>query len=125
MVLLPSFFTIKNCDPSDEMVSLDGFLPETLTNLSSLTTLSLRDCGLFGEFPPGIFQLPNSQFLSVQNNPHLTGFFPEFHSRSSLMSLRLRGTGFSGELPASIGNLNSLNVLDMSFCNFSGLILDS
>ncbi|KAF3443263.1 hypothetical protein FNV43_RR12945 [Rhamnella rubrinervis] len=98
---------------------------KTLANFSSLKTLSLQYCGLFGEFPPGIFQLPNLQFLDIENNQNLTRIIPEFHSSSPLRSLKLGRTGFSGELPASIGNLNSLNVLDMSYCNFYGSIPSS
>lgn len=106
-------------------VNVSSKLPETLANLSSLTTLSLGNCGLIGEFPNGIFHLPNLKFFSVQDNQNLTGFIPEFHSSSPLMSLRLSGTSFSGDLPASVGNLNSLYELDISFCNFSGSIPSS
>ena len=39
-----------------------------------------------------------------------------------LEATHLRETSFSGELPTSIGNLNSLNELEIWSCNFSGLL---
>ncbi|XP_059663921.1 receptor-like protein 6 [Cornus florida] len=104
-------------------VNMSSTTLHILANFSSLTSLLLQDCQLQGEFPAGIFNLPNLQFLSVQNNPDLSVYLPEFHSRSPLKKLRLGGTSFSGELPNSIGNLHSLNELDISRCNFSWSIL--
>ncbi|PON55393.1 Leucine-rich repeat domain containing protein [Parasponia andersonii] len=106
-------------------VNITSAVPETIGNVSSLTTLSLQKCGLFGEFPPRIFQLPKLQYLDVHSNQNLTGFLPEFRPNTPLKSLSLRGTVFSGELPASIGNLNSLRDLDVRGCNFSGSIPSS
>ena len=103
-------------------VDISSFVPSILANLSSLTTISLRDCGLHGEFPTGIFQLPNLKFLSVRFNPKLTGRVPEFNRSSPLKDLRLASTSFSGKLPDSIGNLKSLYYLDVEICNFSGPI---
>ena len=101
-------------------VDISSTVPSTLANLSSLTTIFLRDCGLHGEFPTRIFQLPNLKSLSVGFNPKLTGRVPEFNRSSRLEVLRLAGTSFSGKLPDSIGNLKSLYFLDVYKCNFSG-----
>ena len=94
-------------------------LPQSLANLSSLTSLSLSWCGLNGEFPSNIFQLPKIQKIDLLNNPILTGFLPEFHSDSSLQILILGSTNFFGKIPNSIGNLESLIWLDLSRSNFS------
>ncbi|KAM3753062.1 hypothetical protein ACB098_03G065500 [Castanea mollissima] len=104
------------------MVNISSSVPHILGNLSSLTSLGMRGCGLYGEFPMEIFKLRNLQFLSVRDNENLTGYLPEFHSSNSLQILRLANTGFSGELPDSIGNLKSLYELDIQSCNFSGLV---
>ncbi|RVW37411.1 Leucine-rich repeat receptor-like tyrosine-protein kinase PXC3 [Vitis vinifera] len=107
-------------------VNISSRVPDVFANLSSLTSLLLENCGLHGEFPTGIFHLSSLQFLSVRNNPDLTGLFPEFHHTSSLKLLALAGTSFSGRLPTSIGNLDSLVELNISSCNFtSGLIPSS
>uniref|UniRef100_A0A2N9F9J0 Uncharacterized protein n=1 Tax=Fagus sylvatica TaxID=28930 RepID=A0A2N9F9J0_FAGSY len=100
-------------------------LPDILANLSCLTTLYLQGCGLYGEFPVGILQLPKLQVLRVSNNQNLKGYLPEFKSSNPLKILSLRITNFSGKLPASIGKLDSLIELDVSFCQLSGSIPSS
>ena len=103
-------------------VDILSTVPSILANLSSLTTIFLRECGLHGEFPTGIFQLPNLKSLSVRFNPKLTGHVPEFNRSSPFENLRLAGASFSGKLPDSMGNLQSLYYLDVDSCNFSGPI---
>ena len=103
-------------------VNISSSLPQSLANLSSLTSLNLFDCNLQGEFPSDIFLLPKIQAIDLSYNPKLVGFLPKFQSRSSLKELRLPYTNFSGELPSSIDNLKSLNYLDLSSSNFSGAI---
>ena len=106
-------------------VQISSPVSEILGNLSCLRTIYLTGCGLHGEFPPGIFKLPNLQDLRVVYNPDLMGYLPEFYSSSLLKILSLAGTSFSGKLPDSIGNLNSLNELWIGDCNFSGHIPSS
>uniref|UniRef100_A0A2N9GMY6 Leucine-rich repeat-containing N-terminal plant-type domain-containing protein n=1 Tax=Fagus sylvatica TaxID=28930 RepID=A0A2N9GMY6_FAGSY len=103
-------------------VNISSTVPYILANLSSLTTIFLKDCGLRGEFPIGIFQLPNLKSLSVRFNPNLTGHVPEFNRSSPLEVLGLSGTSFCGKLPDSIGILRSLYFLNVAGCNFSGPI---
>jgi Leucine-rich repeat (LRR) protein len=90
-----------------------------------LTSLHLSSCGLNGQFPEKIFQVPTLQTLDLSNNELLQGYWPEFHPNGSLRSLLLSGTKFSGTLPDSIGNLKMLSRIDLSSCNFSGSIPSS
>jgi Leucine-rich repeat (LRR) protein len=106
-------------------VNISSSVPNILANLSSLTFLSLGDCGLHGEFPMGIFKLSNLRHLSVDGNTGLTGHLPSFTWSSPLEILEITGTNFSGELPASMGNLGFLNKLFLWGCNFSGSIPSS
>ena len=104
-------------------VNISSTIPHALAvNLYSLTHLFLDECGLHGEFPSNIFQLPSLQFLSVSFNLDLTGNLPEFHETNPLKLLDLTSTGFSGELPTSIGRLGSLTELNIQLCNFTGKI---
>ncbi|XP_061998884.1 receptor-like protein 7 [Rosa rugosa] len=104
-------------------ITISSKIPESVANLSFLTSLSLRNCQLFGEFPVRIFQLQNLKLLSVRNNPDLTGYLPEFNQSSPLSSLVLAGTRFFGNLPSSIQKLDSLVELNVGGCNFSeGLV---
>ncbi|XP_038680876.1 receptor-like protein 7 [Tripterygium wilfordii] len=106
-------------------VDLSAAIPKKVANLSSLSSLSLYNCGLLGKFPMGIFALPNLQFLNVGMNDELVGHLPEFHWGSPLKFLLLPITKFSGGLPPSIGNLHSLIALDIVSCNFWGPIPSS
>ena len=101
-------------------INISSELPHLLTNFTSLRTLLLKNCELYGDFPSKLFHLPILQVLSVRFNENLSGHFPEFHERSTLIELRLAFTGFSGRLPSSIDKLESLEMLDISGCNFSG-----
>ncbi|KAL0006003.1 hypothetical protein SO802_013564 [Lithocarpus litseifolius] len=112
-------------DLSLRYVQIPSPVPEILANLSSLRTLHLTGCGMYGEFPVGIFKLLKLQDLRVGYNQVLMGNLPEFYSSSPLKILSLWGTSFSGKLPDSIGNLNSLNVLLIGNCDFSGHIPSS
>ncbi|XP_056173686.1 receptor-like protein 6 [Syzygium oleosum] len=106
-------------------VSLSSPIPPELVNFSSLTSLELRYCGLNGDFPVSIFQLPKLEILDIGGNSNLSGFLPKLHWGSPLKSLYLFQTDFSGEIPASIGNLSLLNELDASWCPFSGSLPSS
>ncbi|EEF46852.1 serine/threonine-protein kinase bri1, putative [Ricinus communis] len=103
-------------------VTISSEVPQSLANLSFLSSLLLRDCKLQGEFPVKIFQLPNLRILIVRLNPDLTGYLPEFQVGSSLEALWLEGTNFSGQLPHSIGNLKLLSSFVAGSCRFGGPI---
>ncbi|KAK3404325.1 hypothetical protein EUGRSUZ_K00632, partial [Eucalyptus grandis] len=102
------------------LVNMSSPVPNKLANLSSLRRLNMDECDLHGIFPPAIFHLPKLQYLSVDDNEDLMGRLPNFNSSSPLKELQLGGTSFYGELPASIGNLRSLEILNLEFCNLTG-----
>ncbi|XP_021805839.1 receptor like protein 30-like [Prunus avium] len=107
-------------------VEMYSSVPDILVNASSLTSLQLASCGLNGEFPIGIFHLPNLEVLDVEGNSNLTGYFPNFNRSNNLLKkLNVASTNFSGMLPASIGKLHSLNLLDISWCHFYPLVPSS
>jgi Leucine-rich repeat (LRR) protein len=107
-------------------VNISSTVPNIFANLSTLRSLHLPACGMHGEFPIGIFMLPNLRVLNVNYNEDLTGSLPNFQSWSSpLEEISLGHTSFSGKLPASMGNLRSLIYLDLLDCNFSGNIPSS
>ncbi|KAJ8769850.1 hypothetical protein K2173_008932 [Erythroxylum novogranatense] len=95
--------------------------PSYFNNLSqSLTSLSLDDCGLKGDFPTKVFSRPNLQILILAEYlGGLTAHFPESNWNSPLEDLVIVGTSFTGPLPESIGNLKSLRTLDLRYCNFT------
>ena len=107
-------------------VNIFSTIPSIFANMSTLRFLHLHDCGMYGEFPIGIFKLPNIQVLDMKHNEDLSGSWPDFQSWSSpLEEISLADINFSGELPATMGNLGSLIVLDVSSCNLSRSIPSS
>ncbi|XP_021800931.1 receptor-like protein 12 [Prunus avium] len=106
-------------------INISSIIPVSVTNLSYLTSLALRECDLFGEFPMKIFSLQNLEVLSVRYNYNLTGYLPEFNRSSPLISLRVGFTMFFGTIPSSIEKLNSLQELDVVQCNFSNSLVPS
>ncbi|KAH0976475.1 hypothetical protein GBA52_026194 [Prunus armeniaca] len=86
--------------------------------LLHLSNFAIVHCGLNGEFPIGIFHLPNLQVLYVHYNSNLTGYFPNFNRSNALKKLNVYRMNFSGQLPTSLGNLHSLIVFVISSCNF-------
>ncbi|TYI09344.1 hypothetical protein ES332_A09G066000v1 [Gossypium tomentosum] len=101
-------------------VVISSPVPNILANLSSLSSLDLSYCGLLGKLPTSIFHLPNIQFLDVSKNLQLSGTLPATLSCRRLKFLSTRFTSLSGVLPASIGNLHSLELLDVTACKFRG-----
>ncbi|KAL6135125.1 hypothetical protein ACLB2K_067353 [Fragaria x ananassa] len=99
-------------------VHIPSTLPGIFANATSLKSLYLQSCGLSGEFPEGIFQLPNLEVLDLTYNEDLIGFFPEFNKSSPFKKLNVARTNFSGHIPASIGDLSSLEYLNLALCNF-------
>ena len=59
-------------------VNISSTMPHELVYSSSLTYLFLDECGLHGEFPITIFQLPSLHYLSVRCNLDLICYLPKF-----------------------------------------------
>ncbi|XP_021800932.1 receptor-like protein 12 [Prunus avium] len=106
-------------------VNISSIIPVSLTNLSFLTSLTVKKCDLFGEFPVRIFNLQNLKVLSVRYNQDLTGYLPEFNRSSPLILLKVAFTSFFGTIPSSIEKLNSLQELDVAQWNFSNSLVPS
>lgn len=106
-------------------VGICSQVPNFLANFSSLTHLFLKNCGLYGEFPNEIFKLTKLEFLAIQLNPNLTGYFPKFHSANPLRKIFCSTTSLSGNIPSSIGQLGSLEYLNVAKSKFSGFLPSS
>ncbi|XP_052874912.1 receptor-like protein Cf-9 homolog [Gossypium arboreum] len=118
-----------------DMSSID---PNSFINLSySLTSLSLLGCHLRGKFPDNIFKHPNIEYLSLDENPKLTGQFPKSNWSSPLVvlsafdsiftckprKLRILALGYNqleGCIPNNPNAFPNLSYLDLSDNFLSG-----
>ncbi|XP_019158228.1 PREDICTED: receptor-like protein 12 [Ipomoea nil] len=123
----PTFANLKSLSSIHlEYNKLSSEVPTILENFMNLETLNLAGCELYGDFPKNVFRLPKLKVIDISGNKLLRGQFPEFPKHTSLQMISLLLTDFHGELPQSIGNnLQSLKVLDISYCNFWGSIPSS
>ncbi|KAL4271385.1 hypothetical protein GQ457_13G004260 [Hibiscus cannabinus] len=123
---------------------LEGLLPRSLVNCTSLRFLNLANNTLNDLFPHQLSILPDLQVLILRSNGFygrldnsmddsgflsLQGEFPsEIFQLGNLEYLDLSMNSFTGHLSKSnwsipsdvFGNLNKLTTLDFSGCNFSG-----
>ncbi|XP_021288650.1 receptor-like protein 12 [Herrania umbratica] len=98
--------------------------PSSFLNISSfIRTLVLDSIGLRGKFPEDVFRLPYLQKFSLFNNDDILEIsFPKTNWTGPLKLLRVSYASSLAELPDSIGNLRSLQVLDLSLCQLRGSI---
>ncbi|MED6111630.1 hypothetical protein PIB30_053980 [Stylosanthes scabra] len=95
-------------------VSISSPVPDTFTNLTSLQKLSLRQCELYGEFPIGIFHLPNLRSLNLGYNQNLKGTLPSsIGNLTNLVLLALEDNSFYGEIPHSLFRLENLEYFSL------------
>ncbi|XP_017979763.1 PREDICTED: receptor-like protein 12 [Theobroma cacao] len=111
-------------------------IPPEFSKLRSLTYLNLShigiDCSVTEHISPlaELGSLDQSSLLLKLDNHHFNmlvhnltnGYLPKSNRSTSLRFLHLSGTSFLEELPDSMGNLENLEELDLSFCHFTGSI---
>ncbi|KAH0706196.1 hypothetical protein KY290_009602 [Solanum tuberosum] len=122
--LLQNLTQLRELDLSG--INISSTIP--LNFSSHLTTLRLRNTGLYGIIPESIFHLPNLEKLFLDSNYELSGYFPKtkWNSSASLIKLYLRWVNFSCNLPESLGyHLTSLRSLALDGCNLRGPIPES
>ncbi len=104
--------------------SLDGIIPDTLTNCSKMTQIDLSNNQLRGAIPPRIGSLTNLEYLNLGNNS-LTGIIPAtIGNLIKLGYLNLGMNNLTGIIPATVGNLTLLTVLRLEYNQFEGKIPD-
>lgn len=98
--------------------------PNTLSRLSFLQTLSLRNNGISGVLPSDFTKLRNLTSLYLHSN-RFSGPLPsDFSVWQNLVVLNLSNNNFNGSIPSSLSNLTHLTTLDLSSNSLSGQIPD-
>ncbi|KAI9120091.1 hypothetical protein K1719_009060 [Acacia pycnantha] len=101
---------------------LTGRLPPAISNLTTLTYLTISWTNVSGPVPDFLSQLKNLQFLDLSFN-NLTGSIPSSLSQlPNLISLRLDRNTLTGPIPDSFGSFNSSPSLFLSHNQLSGTI---
>ncbi|XP_028792417.1 receptor like protein 21-like [Neltuma alba] len=102
---------------------LEGSIPESITSLTSLTTLTLDHNNLTGSLPQqgGLCNMKNLALLDLVQN-EFEGQLPACLSNlTSLRTLILEGNRFEGTFPSSLfHSFRSLVALTLSDGNFTG-----
>ncbi|RVW60168.1 Leucine-rich repeat receptor protein kinase MSL1 [Vitis vinifera] len=96
--------------------------PEWLVNISSLVSIDISDCGLWGRVPLDLSELPNLQYLDLSGNKNLEGSCAQLLKGSwrRIEVLILASNNLHGTIPSSIGILCNLKYLNLGFNNLTG-----
>eukprot|EP01084_Bolivina_argentea_P012389 23215_1 len=118
------------CDSGNSLVqelnlndnNLNGTIPNSIGNLTSLNWLDLSKNQLTGTISNNIGKLTSLHVLYLQNN-QLTGTIPNnIGNLTSLNWLYLSNNQLTGTIPNNIGNLTSLYVLYLHNNQLTGTI---
>ena len=102
--------------------NLSGSIPTEVGSLRKLKNLNLSDNLLVGGIPESIGNLTLLESLSLSNNK-LTGSIPsDLGNLKELESLNLGGNSLSGTLPKELGSLSSLEYFYLSHTQVTGNI---
>ncbi|XVF78294.1 hypothetical protein PTKIN_Ptkin14bG0120300 [Pterospermum kingtungense] len=117
------FLILKNLQtPNSSSIAnfLQGRIPSSVCNLSSLFGLSLVENSLGGTIPECIGNWSSSlSFIHIDNN-NFHGKIPETFSKGCLLkSIRINDNQLEGSLPRSLSNCKDLTLLDVGNNNFN------
>ncbi|KAL0348413.1 UNVERIFIED_CONTAM: putative LRR receptor-like serine/threonine-protein kinase [Sesamum angustifolium] len=106
--------------------NLTGVIPSSLGRLFGLSVLDLSQNLLTGSIPATVAELGNLTLLDMSSN-FLSGVIPPgIGTLSALRFLNLSGNSLSSSIPAQLGDLSSLVELDLGFNSLSGgLVFDN
>ncbi|KAI3446116.1 hypothetical protein Pfo_002781 [Paulownia fortunei] len=119
-------FTLGNLSSLVELYlsnnNLTGVVPSSLAKLVGLSVLDLSRNSLTGSIPGTLASLGNLTVLDMSLNL-LSGVIPpEIGILSRLQFLNLSGNSLSSSIPAQLGDLSSLVDLDLGFNSLSGSV---
>ncbi|KAK1572611.1 hypothetical protein Q3G72_035216 [Acer saccharum] len=105
--------------------SLEGYIPWSMGEMKSLTSLDLSSNNFSGELPkPFVSGCPSLEYLILSNNNFHGEIFPRFMNMTQLRLLFLDNNRFGGKIQDGLQKARFLLVLDLSSNSLSGQIPD-
>ncbi|XP_061363593.1 probable LRR receptor-like serine/threonine-protein kinase At2g16250 [Gastrolobium bilobum] len=101
---------------------LTGILPISLGQLLAISVLELSHNSLSGSLPASIFSLRNLSSLDISANFLSGSIPPAIGALSELQYLNLSNNDLTSFIPAELGDLSGLVDLDLSENSFSGAV---
>ncbi|XLS66463.1 hypothetical protein HN51_026437 [Arachis hypogaea] len=99
-----------------------GKIPDFIQSWTNLQQLVIQGSGLSGPIPSGISVLEHLNDLRISDlNGDENSSFPQLKNMS-MKNLILRSCNINGTLPTYLGNMTSLQTLDLSFNKLTGPI---
>lgn len=105
-------FTLNGDATKGEEYMAKGVIPESIINLTQLTSLNLSNNLLEGKIPP-MGALVNLKTLNFKGN-NLEGLPEDIGGMRSLTSVDISNNPLTGEIPKSIGELVNVTTLNFS-----------
>ncbi|KAJ7004373.1 LRR receptor-like serine/threonine-protein kinase [Populus alba x Populus x berolinensis] len=106
-------------------MSLSGYIPSEIGNLSFLAFLSIRNNTFQGSLPNELANLLHLEYLDFGFNSFTGDIPPSLGSLPELKSLLLEANFFSGNLPLSLLNISSLQTINISYNQLHGFMPSS
>ncbi|CAB4268168.1 unnamed protein product [Prunus armeniaca] len=111
-------------------LDFNGFnseIPSWLVNISSLESVSISYCGLYGRIPLGFSELPSLKVFDLSGNENLTASCSQLFRGGWKKTevIYLASNNLHGKLPASFGNMTALTHFDLFGNNVEGEIPSS
>ncbi|XP_047941660.1 probable LRR receptor-like serine/threonine-protein kinase At2g16250 [Salvia hispanica] len=105
--------------------ALTGLIPVPLVDLRNLTVLDMSLNRLSGEIPPGIGRFSRMRYLNLSGNILSSSIPPQLGDLSSLVDLDLGSNSLSGSLPLDLRGLRNLSRLVVGDNLLSGPLPDN
>jgi len=103
--------------------SLEGSLPDALTNCSKLRILDLNSNQLSGPIPPKVGSLTNLEYLDLSFNNGISGIIPPTLANLTRLSYcNLQVNKLEGSIPVGIWQLSNMVFLSLGNNSLSGEI---
>ena len=106
-------------------MSLSGYIPSEIGNLSFLAFLSIRNNTFQGSLPNELANLLHLEYLDFGFNSFTGDIPPSLGSLPELKSLLLEANFFIGNLPLSLLNISSLQTINISYNQLHGFMPSS